>query len=769
MAMIKHIALCCLAVALVGAGSATNEVPPILESPAARARIEQLRARFVMPAALRPSAFPQAAQAPALPRPALGPDVAIGFELSNGHLRPAIPADAKQRVKRTATVALPTRAGDPVQLEDDTSHMAVSFTLRGASQVAATPVGGLVLYSGALAGADVLHRAHAEGTEDYVVFEERPAKEEIAYDVDVSRVSGLRLMSNTLEFLDAAGAPRLRVGSPYLLDGKGAPAEGVLAVEGCVFDTSPRGPWGRAVTPPGASRCLVRVAWKAVTYPAMLDPNWAATGSMATARQIHTATLLGSGSSAKALVVGGFSAHSNAALLSAELYDPTAGTFAATGAMTTARWFHTATLLGSGDVLIAGGAIGLNTNGNGFIPTSSAELYDQASGTFSSTGSMTVARVTHTATLLGSGEILVVGGCTGQTACGNPNSDPLSSAELYNPTAASFSTINAPLTAQRFYHTATLLNSGDVLIAGGYYRSGSTFIAVSSAEVYSPAAGTFTATNGSMTTARASYTATRLGSGQVLVAGGCGGWNSGVTECNIFLSSAELYDPMTGTFTATNPMSTARWFHTGTLLGSGEVLVAGGGIDGTYDPTSAAEFYDPDGGAFAPTVSLTSARTLHTSTLLGSGDVLVAGGYSGHVSNASVANAEIFSCTTECPAGSNCGTINLCDGTVLSCGGACTAPQTCGGGGTLNVCGCTPISECPGGSACMTLPDGCGGTFTCGLCGGGGDAGSSTSHSSGCGCGTSKSDGTGDGAVLLVAGLFIAIAGRKLARGAPRP
>ena len=81
-------------------------------------------------------------------------------------------------------------------------------------------------------------------------------------------------------------------------------------------------------------------------------------------------------------------------------------------------------------------------------------------------------------------------------------------------------------------------------------------------------------------------------------------------------------------------------------------------------------------------------------------------------------------CTpTTCAAqGKNCGTIpNGCRGT-LTCG-ACTAPQTCGGGGIANVCGlgtppsaCTPTTCAAQGKNCGTIPDGCGGTLTCGAC-----------------------------------------------------
>src|SRR5438094_438277 len=85
----------------------------------------------------------------------------------------------------------------------------------------ATLVAVVALYAGALQGADLVHRPNAEGTEDFVVFDERPAREELDYTVDVSRVAGLRLVANTLEFLDEAATPRLRVAPPYVLEAGG--------------------------------------------------------------------------------------------------------------------------------------------------------------------------------------------------------------------------------------------------------------------------------------------------------------------------------------------------------------------------------------------------------------------------------------------------------------------------------------------------------------------------------------------------------------------
>ena len=306
------------------------------------------------------------------------------------------------------------------------------------------------------------------------------------------------------------------------------------------------------------------------------------TGSMTSARQWHTATLLNNG---KVLVAGGLK--TGGFLASAELYDPAAGTFTATGSMTIGRYNHTATLLNNGKVLIAGGesatATGLGT---------SAELYDPAAGTFTATGSMTMWRISHTATLLNDGKVLFAGG---ETAAGLG-----ASAELYDPAAGTF-TATGSMTIARFLHTATLLNNGKVLIAGGETATG--FLA--SAELYDPTTGTFTAT-GSMTSVRISHTATLLNDGNVLVAGG-------ETLPPAYLASAELYDPATGTFTATGSMTIVRDTDTATLLNDGNVLVAGGYKPDGSDSVASAELYLPS--TLTPTGLVSITVTPATPTL----------------------------------------------------------------------------------------------------------------------------------------------------------
>ncbi|MEO6059490.1 MAG: kelch repeat-containing protein [Candidatus Limnocylindria bacterium] len=244
--------------------------------------------------------------------------------------------------------------------------------------------------------------------------------------------------------------------------------------------------------------------------------------------------------------------------------------------MTTARYVHTATLLADGKVLAAGGL----PVGFGRTLLASAELYDSSTGTWSATGSMTTARVYHTATLLADGKVLVAGGGGGSTPV-------TASAELYDPSSGTWSATGDMITA-RSLHSATLLADGKVLVAGGH-DPGEAF---ASAELYDSSSGTWSAI-GSLTTARTGHTATLLADGTVLVAGG-----NISAELGAPLASAELYDPSTGSWSATGSMTTTRSGHTATLLADGTVLVAGGqGPSPSFDVLASAELYDPSSGS----------------------------------------------------------------------------------------------------------------------------------------------------------------------------
>ena len=329
-------------------------------------------------------------------------------------------------------------------------------------------------------------------------------------------------------------------------------------------------------------------------------------GSLNSSRESHTATLLPSG---QVLVAGGIAVEWSLegglagapqfnVFKSAELYDPVAGAWTYTGNLGTARYNHTATLLPNGKVLVAGGY-----GDTGIL--ASAELYDPATGVWSSTGSLNDARVGHTATLLPSGKVLVAGGSA-------TNSAVLASAELYDP-ATGFWTRTGSLGTARESDTTTLLPNGQVLVAGGQDVIGDTF---ASAELYNPATGVWSPT-GSLGAARYSHTATLLTNGQVLVAGG-GGTNGTV------LTSAELYDPATGVWTPTGSLNAARGSHTATLVANGQVLILGGG-DGSGEFLG-AELYDPAAATWTASSNAIAPVGGDTATLLPSGQVLVAGG-----------------------------------------------------------------------------------------------------------------------------------------------
>jgi len=345
------------------------------------------------------------------------------------------------------------------------------------------------------------------------------------------------------------------------------------------------------------------------------------TGSMATPRRFHTATLLPNG---KVLVAGGENA-SYTPVASAELYDPSSETFSATGNLTVPRAGHTATPLNNGKVLIAGG---YQVNGGDAL--SSAELYDPTTGTFTAaTGSMTAARTYHTATLLQSGKVLISGG---DVISYNTSGQSLASAEIFDPSTSRFNA-TGNMTVPRESHTATLLSSGKVLIAGGsdgILGYTPTWTLYSSSETFDPSTGQFTAA-GMMTTSRDWFTANLLPSGKVLVAGGASASQSGVT--------ADLFEPSSGSFAATGNMTEPRFYQAASTLNDGTVLISGGS-DYNTRAKSTAEIYDPTAGTFAVTGSMNTVRVWHTSTVLQNGKVLITGGSDN--SSVSMATAEIY-------------------------------------------------------------------------------------------------------------------------------
>jgi hypothetical protein len=273
--------------------------------------------------------------------------------------------------------------------------------------------------------------------------------------------------------------------------------------------------------------------------------------------------------------------------------------FSLAGDMLTPRWEHTSTLLLDGKVILAGG-----DNSSGAFYLDAAELYDPVTGTFSATASMNVPRTRHSATLLKDGRVLVAGSYrvpTDATSTDEP------SAEIYDPTTATFAEVS-PMATGRQNHTATLLLSGLVLVAGGGELRDKSHLAT--AELFDPSLGRFRPT-GAMSVGRSGHTAMLLKDGTVLVMGGA------------MSPSAEIYDPATETFALVGSTTAAGQFSVATLLADNRVLIVN-------ESTGESELFSPDGNSVeGPSIELPpyglSKSVPITSTLLPDGTVLLNG------------------------------------------------------------------------------------------------------------------------------------------------
>ncbi len=323
--------------------------------------------------------------------------------------------------------------------------------------------------------------------------------------------------------------------------------------------------------------------------------TWANTGSLNTARTAHTATLL---PSSQVLVVEGYDAAGT--LTSAELYNPATGKWTVTGSTATPRIQHTATLLPNGEVLVAGGWLGSDPNPP-YLPiyTATAELYNTFTGQWRTTGSMTTPRARQGATLLQNGQVLVAGGVNVDGSAGT-------TAELYNPSTGTWKAATGSMPSAQA-SPATLLLNGQVLVAGG-----------DTAELYDPSKGQWTLTPNLYYGSSTGISTALLTNGDVLIYG---------NKYSCYAS--EFYNPVVNTWTGTmGQCGNAISFGPLALLGTGKVLLAGGVIAYSGQPargTTNCRLYDPKTNTWLLTGSLKQVAS-HTATRLLNGQVLAVGG-----------------------------------------------------------------------------------------------------------------------------------------------
>jgi hypothetical protein len=328
------------------------------------------------------------------------------------------------------------------------------------------------------------------------------------------------------------------------------------------------------------------------------------------------------------------------------------GTWAPSGSCTPLRYEHAAGLLADGRVLVTGGSGEISG-----VNLTSAKLF-QAPAAWTDAASMNNARTDHAQTLLSDGRVLVTGG---RTLATNPDGSGLytylSSAEIYSPASDSWTPV-ASMNQARALHTATLLSTGKVLVAGGLQPA-----TLSSAELYDPVLNTWTPI-ASMSTPRSSHAALRLSDGRVLVAGtqygsvaneiynpASSSWalsanlGGGASDMLFALPDGRLlfFDGTvsfatspTGPWTLGPTMPVGTTFVSADLLKDGRLIVTGGQNGAAQ---ADVRIYDPVANVWTVDAPMASVRYLHSTVTLPDGRVLVACGFAGSGLNP---NSELF-------------------------------------------------------------------------------------------------------------------------------
>ncbi|WP_164017773.1 Ig-like domain-containing protein [Pyxidicoccus trucidator] len=399
-----------------------------------------------------------------------------------------------------------------------------------------------------------------------------------------------------------------------------------------------------------------------------------------------------------------------------------------TGPTSTSHQYPELVLLNDGRALVA--------------DSSKSEFYNPSTNTWTATPPLNTPRTFHSLITLADGRVLAAGGMGG-----NPYGY-LPSAELFEPQTNTW-TPTGSLTTGRQRAQSARLADGRVLMMGGQSTGG---VAVSSAEIYDPATGTWSSAGNSHYSC-AQGTATLLLDGRVLLMCSPGAQlfdpasntftkvgtsaNGRINHLAALLQdgrvlftggsqqTTELFDPALLQFTTTGSMANSYRMHmAGTVLADGTVLVAGG-YGGPGVTLGSVERYHPATGTWMQGPVLAQKREYARMVQLATGDALVVGGsYSTAPGSSMVINnpqvAELISLSTCAPTtcaaqGKNCGTIPDGCGGTLSCG-TCGAGQACS---ASNVCVCVPTTCAAQNRTCGAMSDGCGGTLDCGTCGAG--------------------------------------------------
>ncbi len=534
-------------------------------------------------------------------------------------------------------------------------------------------------YVAALGGETFERLALPDGAEDFVVLRPGSKLSELRYAIALHRVAGLRFVGRSLEFLDPAGTPRLRVAPPFVILRDGTRHDVQMRLDGCDADRRPTPPWGREVVAPGSPECELTVSWDPVLAKsgAVLDPAWTATQDMAVGRLEHGAVLMDDG---RVLVAGSNSGGG----ASAEIFDPKTGTWAMTSSASSSLY----------------GSVGMRFGGSRFVfvAQTRAHVYDPATGLFAAADDLNPSRPWHAAAPLPDGSVLVTGGST--------NTGYLDTAVKLDPSTLKWLPAGK-MQVVRAKHTATALADGRVLVVGG-----AIFGTISkTAEIYDPGTGVWTATSGGTSSGHNWNTATRLSDGRVLVFG----------DTKSGGKATDIFDPKNGTWTPGAFATYTRYGHKAVALSDGSALVLGGyGHDNSTTLGSAlntTEAWSPGSGQWVVAAPMNHPRYLATATLLSddgvTAKILVAGGSKAE-KKAEVLQAKLraqqcvlaFDCITGACVDGKC-----CDAKCDTPCTACTAALK--GSGNDGECGVVAAGTDPDGDCDTEDTSTCGKTGEC--------------------------------------------------------
>ncbi|MCC6994648.1 MAG: ABC transporter substrate-binding protein [Deltaproteobacteria bacterium] len=521
----------------------------------------------------------------------------IGFQRGPAGLSPDWATVTHPRVLRRGSAGerlaptLPERAsGATLVALDGAEGVWVRTTPLDALPVPVQIAGGMLVYPGAYGRADAVYKLTPTHVDEYIYVPDPEAQPALRFRLQLGPgVARLAVSPGLFEVYDRGGAARLRLERPFARDSAGVRRDGTLHLDGDVL--------------------TLQLDLAGLTFPVLIDPDWTTTGRMIQERFQNAAVVLPDGD---VLAVGGCTLVTcprglvmpacSQVLAASERYAPASGTWRQAAPMVDSRFGYALVQLPGGEVLVAGGC----STPSCLATTGTVEIYSPAVDRWRAAPRLLTNRAFATASVLNSGEVLVVGGCdvSGCTA----------TAELYDPVRGSWRDA-APLETARGRHRATVLPDGRVLVTGGCETLACQRVR-DGAELYDPVAERWQPAG--TTTPRAGHSATLMPDGAVLLVGGCA-----EAACSPPLTTAERWTP-TG-ITPLAAMRTPRYEHSAALSADGLLLVAGGCHDGGTC-TALTELYDPVADLWSALPALSSERGHHASALLRDGRLLVVGG-----------------------------------------------------------------------------------------------------------------------------------------------